>query len=243
MDDRTFLRSYPLDDICIRSGGDGRTVEAYAAVFDTPAEINDVHGHYVEVIARTAFNKTIAERGTKVGVFYNHGLTLHGTPSDTGSVPIGTPLEIRADGRGLYTVTRYNKTPLAESVLEAVRDGSITGQSFRGRIYQSTPKRVSRGRPGEPLPTVTRTELGLSEYGPTPHPSYEGASILAVRAEQIMNMPEDERQQLVGLISQRTATPESGAGAEEPRTHSGRLAIARARIRADMIMMGVLPRG
>src|SRR5690349_1314009 len=36
----TFTRSYPLDDIRIRSGGDGRTVEAYAAVFDTPSEIH-----------------------------------------------------------------------------------------------------------------------------------------------------------------------------------------------------------
>ena len=31
-----------------RTGGDGRTVEAYAAVFDDPAEINDHEGHYIE---------------------------------------------------------------------------------------------------------------------------------------------------------------------------------------------------
>jgi multiple sugar transport system substrate-binding protein len=32
-----FVRTVALDDIRIRSGGDGRTVEAYAAVFDDPA--------------------------------------------------------------------------------------------------------------------------------------------------------------------------------------------------------------
>ncbi|MDQ1248447.1 MAG: uncharacterized protein QG597_2819, partial [Actinomycetota bacterium] len=46
-----FQRSYALDDITIRSG-DGRTVEAYAAVFDTSAEIHDRQGHYLERIAR-----------------------------------------------------------------------------------------------------------------------------------------------------------------------------------------------
>ena len=52
-----FQRSYALDDITIRSG-DGRTVEAYAAVFDTPARIHDRQGHYLERIARSAFDAT-----------------------------------------------------------------------------------------------------------------------------------------------------------------------------------------
>ena len=38
-------RCVALDDIAIQRGGDGRTVEAYAAVFDTPTEIRDQHGH------------------------------------------------------------------------------------------------------------------------------------------------------------------------------------------------------
>lgn len=177
-----FTRSYPLDDIKIRSGGDGRTVEAYAAVFDTPTEIRDHDGHYLEVIGRNAFDKTIAERGSKIGVFYNHGLTLHGTPSDRHSMPIGTPLEIRADSRGVLTITRYNRTPLADEVLEAIREGAITGQSFSGRMIQSNPPGpYRRSRSGE-LPTVTRSEIALREYGPTPFPAYEDAAIVGVRA-------------------------------------------------------------
>jgi len=182
MSTTTFTRSYPLDDIQIRSGGDGRTVEAYAAVFDTPSEIRDQDGHYNEVISRSAFDKTIAERGNKVGVFYNHGMTLHGTPSERHSMPIGTPLEVRADQRGVFTVTRYNKTQLADEVLEAINSGAITGQSFSGRMVQSNPKRGPyRARGGE-LPTVTRSEIMLREYGPTPFPAYEDAGITNVRA-------------------------------------------------------------
>jgi HK97 family phage prohead protease len=178
----TFTRSYPLDDIRIRSGGDGRTVEAYAAVFDTPSEIKDQDGHYNEVISRNAFDKTIAERGTKIGVFYNHGMTLHGTPSERHSMPIGTPLEVRADQRGVFTVTRYNKTQLADEVLEAITSGAITGQSFSGRMIQSTPKRGPYWARGGELPTVTRSEIMLREYGPTPFPAYEEAGITNVRA-------------------------------------------------------------
>src|SRR6266700_1443429 len=39
-----YHRAATLEDISIRSSGDGRTVEAYAAVFDTPAEISDPDG-------------------------------------------------------------------------------------------------------------------------------------------------------------------------------------------------------
>lgn len=247
----TFARTFALDSIEIsRAHSDGRTVEAYAAVFDTPAEVRDGHGHYTEVISRTAFNKTLAERAGRVGVFYNHGYNLHGQPDMLGSVPIGTPVEIRADGRGLYTVTRYNRSPLAESVLEAIKAGDIRGQSFRGRIYQSSPGRVPPRRPGEPLPTITRTELGLTEYGPTPMPVYEGASIMAVRAEQIVaqiaGLTDEERTELVRMLSttpsgsETTATPDVGAGTEEPRTHSGRHAMRWIALRSALRTRGVL---
>lgn len=177
-----FTRSYPLDDIRVRSGGDGRTVEAYACVFDTPTEIRDQDGHYNEIIGRSSLDKSLAERGTRFGVFYNHGLTLHGTPSERHSMPLGTPQEIRADGRGVLTVTRYNRTQIADEVLEAIKTGAITGQSFSGRMLQSSPQRGPyRPRNGE-LPMVTRTEIALREYGPTPFPAYEDASILGVRA-------------------------------------------------------------
>lgn len=224
----TFTRSYPLDDIRIRSGGDGRTVEAYAAVFDTPTEIRDQDGHYNEVIGRSAFDKTIAERGKKVGVFFNHGLTLHGTPSELHSMPIGVPVEApRVDGRGVVTVTRYHNTRLADEVLEAINSGAITGQSFSGRMIQSNPRRGPyRARGGE-LPTVTRNEIALREYGPTPFPAYEDAAITNVRALLeayrlgAMDLDEEELAELVrtAIPVHHTATVDTtwDAGAVEKR--------------------------
>lgn len=252
-----MTRCYPLDDIRVRAKGDGRTVEAYAAVFETPTEVKDIDGHYLEVISQRAFDKSLNERGNRFGVFYNHARTLGGTPSDMFSLPLGTPVEVRADNRGLFTVTRYNRNPLADEVLEAIRNGDITGQSFTGRFLQSNPKRGPfRARSGR-LQTVTRKEIALVEYGPTPIPVYEGASIVGMRAllDRFDNIEallaarsghEDEETEEEAAATpegepvEESGTPEdpaaSGAAAEEPPDeHSARhAAMAWNRRRADI---------
>jgi len=187
-----ITRAYPLDDIHVKPG-DGRTVDAYAAVFNVEAEIHDFEGHYVEVNDPGAFDKTISRAkstgGYRVGVFYNHGMTIHGTPSERGSMPIGVPLEITVDSKGLRTVTRYSKTPQADELLELINSGAITAQSYTGPILKSNPalSRSQRRRGGYlptsdgQLQTVRRMELGLIEYGPTPLPAYADAAIMGVR--------------------------------------------------------------
>lgn len=179
-------RSFALDDIQILRSGDGRTVEAYAAMFDQPYEVMDQHGHYMETIHRSAFERTLKSgAGRNAMCLYNHGMSVvDGRPDSLAQVPIGTPLEIKADGRGLLTVTRYNRSPLADSVLEAIRAGSIRAQSFRGRIVRSSPDRVPARSRGGSLPTITRHELGLTDYGPTPIPVNAGAEIMVVRSKQ-----------------------------------------------------------
>lgn len=238
----SFTRTVALDDIAIRSGGDGRTVEAYAAVFDVEVPIADQEGRYNERIASGSFTKTIADKGTRFGVFYNHGTTILGTPSDRASVPLGTPLEVRQDGRGLLTVTRYNRTTLADEILESIRNGDIRGQSFSGRFVTSDPKTPPRGgyRPDPKtgaLRTVTRHEIALREYGPTPFPAYEAASITGVRSlaellalEELEALDDEQRARLRAALGMTTppdlgssapvvpsSTPDdSGAGTEEP---------------------------
>lgn len=183
---REFTRSYPIEDIRIRSGGDGRTVEAYAAVFGVEAPISDRDGQYAEKIDPAAFNRTLQHKGTNIGVLYNHGMTIYGTPSDRGSMPIGTPVEVpKADSRGLFTVTRYNNTPLADEVLEGIKSGSIRAQSFQGKFIRSdkqAPRGGFRASTDGALTVVTRQEIALKEYGPTPFPAYDDAVIVGVRA-------------------------------------------------------------
>jgi len=256
----TYDRTFALDGIDILSrakGGDGRTVEAYAAVFGERVEVRDQHGHYMEEIDRPAFNRTLSHGIERVGVFYNHGVNpLSGKADGLLSVPIARPVEIRVDGRGLRTISRYNDSALADSVLASIRNEEIRGQSFRGRIIRSSPNgRVPRRRPGGELPVVVRHELGLTEYGPTPMPIYEGAGILAVRsltdlAGELAALDPDARAELVRALTAATppgdpaaapATPDrSGPGAEDSPDdgRSGRLAIARARVRLAALTVG-----
>lgn len=178
-------RVVAVDDISIRSG-DGRTVEAYAAVFNQPTRIVDQDGDYDEQIARSAFDKSLAERRDRIFPLYHHGKTLHGTPSDMGSVPIGRTVDIRPDSKGLLTVTRINDGQWGDQILDAIRSGSLRGMSFTGTFIRSDPQL----RPGQKYrpdahgkrTLVTRHEIGLIEYGPTPMPAYQGAEVVGVRA-------------------------------------------------------------
>lgn len=194
-----YMRLYPLENIEIlraeQAGSDGRggtVVEAYAAVFDQPAEIRDHEGHYIEEIDRGAFDTAIAfaQRNTgglpaNVKVLYNHGMTAQGTPAPEFQLPIGVPVDIRPEERGLLTRTRYDDAdPFAQRVLAKIRDGSINAMSFTGRIIRSSPqlRMGERYRPrGGELQTVRRMKLGLREYGPVLWPAYSGAEILGVR--------------------------------------------------------------
>lgn len=227
-----YTRAFVLDDVSIRAGGDGRTVDAYAAIFDSPSPIRDQDGEYEEVIDPSAFNRAIehAQRsGRTIPVIFNHGLTAMGTPSDAGAMPIGVTQEIKADKRGLFTRSRYNNTPLAEAALENIREGSLTAYSFRGEFKRSDP-RIPRGgfrRSGGKVPTVRRMESTLLEYGPTPFAAYPGAKVLAVRAEQaamlLGNLASDERQRLIEMLrigghpdAPDLGTPDMGPAADDP---------------------------
>jgi HK97 family phage prohead protease len=250
---RSFGRAFALEDCTVRADGDGRVVEAYAAALETPAEIHDQDGHYDEILARGSFDKTIAENGTRFGVFYNHARTIYGTPDGQLSVPIGVPLEApRADDHGIFTVTRYLDNPLADSVLDAIKQRAITAQSFSGRFVRSvrTPSRERGGRP-----TIRRTEVAMREYGPTVFPAYAAAMITGTRSAEmwladLASMDEATRadlfRQMLSLTTPPGSPSEPGTGippaahAEEPPpVHSTRQADIARRIRVARIAKGL----
>ncbi|HXJ26572.1 MAG TPA: HK97 family phage prohead protease, partial [Streptosporangiaceae bacterium] len=215
----TVVRAIVPAEVAILSraqGGDGRTVTAYAAVFGIPVEVHDQDGDYIEQIDPHAFDKTAAERGNQVFCVYNHAKTLHGTPSDLASVPIGRPLSVKPDGKGLLTVTRYNDEgdQWADQILSAIRNGSLRGMSFTGAFLRSDPPL----RPGQRyradahgnLPLVTRQEIALIEYGPTPIPYYEEAQVVGVRSQSRASGPvpyEQKQGENVRCPSCSTVTP------------------------------------
>ena len=183
-----LMRIYPLEDIHILSraegDGTGRVVEAYATVFDTEAEIHDAQGHYKETIDRTAFNQVLARimrspggLAAQVKVLFNHGRTVGGAEAPEFQLPLGKPLDVRPEPRGLLTRTEYDASdPFTERVLSKIHAGTITAQSFVGGIMRSTPELRGpgdryRARNGA-LTTVRRMVLGLREYGPVLYPAY-----------------------------------------------------------------------
>jgi HK97 family phage prohead protease len=191
------MRIYPLEDIHIltRSEGDGsgRVVEAYATVFDQEAEIHDSQGHYREVIDRTAFDQVLDRimrspggLPAQVKVLFNHGRTVGGAEAPEFQLPLGKPLDVRPEARGLLTRTEYDASdPFTERILAKIHAGTINAQSFVGGIMRSSPELRGPGdryRPkGGVLTTVRRMVLGLREYGPVLYPAYTGAEILGVR--------------------------------------------------------------
>jgi len=241
-----YVRAFALDDISIRAG-DGRTVDAYATVFDQPAEIHDHDGHYEEVNDRAMYNKAVSDAAPaggrlswRVGVFYNHGMTLYQTPSDMYSMPCGTPEDIRPDGRGLFTRTRYAKGQLGDLIIDGIREGLLTAYSVSGRYLRSNPmvprggfRRAANGS----LPTVRRLEATLREYGPTPFPAYSGAEILGVRAEWLSLLSSMLRSSTpLEPLDDDTSSDEEAVPDEPPFGHSTRslkeeLAAERAQFR------------
>lgn len=194
-----ITRSVPLIDL-ERSGPDRRTVTAYAATFAQPYETRDQFGHYDEEINRAAFNRAAGRGFPGVQPLFNHGMTVHLTPSEKWSTPLGVPEAIRADGRGLLTVTKYNNTQQADEVLEMIESGTVKYHSFRGPVIRSASPR--RGPNGRPL--IERMELGLIDYGPAPFPVNYGAEVVALRsqmvAEHFGDLDADERREFVARL-------------------------------------------
>lgn len=211
-------RTLPLEDIAIRAGGDGRTVVAYASVF-TPYEVTDADGHYEERIDPGLFNRALSHGDpSRFQVLFNHGKTIQGTPSERYAMPLGVPVEIKPDSRGLLTVTRYSKTPLADEVLQLIKDGAIRGMSWSGAWIRSKRGGTSRS---SGLPIIERMEATLTEYGPTPFPMTTDARIVSWRSvssllADVEALPDEDRQALLTQLSVTPAAPGNSHSDPDP---------------------------
>jgi phage head maturation protease len=245
-----YTRSFALDDISIRAGGDGRTVDAYATVFDVAAKIHDQDGDYEEVNDRAMYNRAVADaapaggrKNWKVGVFYNHGMTIYQTPSDLYSMPVGVPLEIKPDGRGLFTRTRYMAGQVGDLIVDGIKEGLLTTYSVSGAYTRSDPPvprgGFKRGGDGQ-LRTVRRLESTLREYGPTPFPAYPEAEIVGMRAEWaamlLSSLAPGERERLAAIFASGApldspavdASDDSELVAEDSRRHEAEMRSGRS---------------
>jgi HK97 family phage prohead protease len=250
--------------ICLRAaefraqgdGGDGRTLEGYAAVFNTPTRIASWEGEFDEQIAPGAFKRTIRSR-TPVLQFD------HGRDQRTGSVPIGSIDALSEDEQGLFVSARLFDNPVVEPIRQAIEGRAIDGMSFRFAVAEerwtdAAGAKVNAGEldqllwnPGDRGPllrTITRVDP-LYELGPVVFPAYEATSV-GVRSLLAQLTPDEHRTMLRELaaelrehadIEDLTGGPARGAGRGEPGTEpsSGRgpLPITRQRLDSDALRL------
>lgn len=133
---------------------EGRTITGYAASFG-----NIDHGR--DIIVQGAFKKTITERADAIKVFYNH------------SYPIGLPVAMSEDSKGLLTESKISKTARGDEILELAKDGVISEMSIG---YDAINYETDEGSG-----VRTLKELKLWEYGPVDFAMNEQAVITGVK--------------------------------------------------------------
>lgn len=149
---------------------DGLTLEGYAAVFNEWTTIYDRVGAFQERVAPGAFKRTLGQRMPVLQFD-------HGTHPLIGSIPLGRFTSIGEDSHGLKVRARLSDNWLIEPVRDAIRDGGVTGMSFKFRVVSDQWEQ----RDGEDFRTITEVEL--YEAGPVVSPAYE-ATTVGVRSRQ-----------------------------------------------------------
>jgi HK97 family phage prohead protease len=157
----TFTLEHDSDGV---SEGDGRNLEGYAAVFNSPTQIDDAPGSYTEVIKPGAFTHTI--RNGKPPLMFNHG--RHPL---IGTMPIGTTEELREDSRGLFVRARLFDNWMVGPLAQAIREEAVSGMSFRFEVPKGKDTWTTEN--GQQKRIVR--EVKLHELGPVVFPAYADA--------------------------------------------------------------------
>lgn len=166
-------------DFRAAKSADGTTLEGYGAVFNEWTNIEDNMGVYREQIAPGAFRRTLGMR-TPILQFD------HGAHPLIGSIPLGRITSISEDDHGLRVKARLSDNWLVQPVRDAIRDGGITGMSFRFRILDETWERSRT----DGMEERTIREVELYEVGPVVFPAYEQTSV-GVRSRQALDALQD----------------------------------------------------
>lgn len=190
----------------VEAGDDGRTLDGYAAVFNEPTRIRGFDGdEFDEIIAPGAFRETLAERGGRVRLQFDHG--RHPL---LGEVPLGRIERLGEDERGLRVQARLAENWLVEPFRESIASGAVSGMSFRFAVPPGgddvTPASGREDGGDVPLRTIRRADL--YEVGPVVWPAYEQTSV-SVRDRAAATAP-------TGDEPAGNADPDAGDGERVP---------------------------
>ena len=182
------FKSIKFDDTLVNP--DERTFEGYAAAYGNV----DTDG---DVIEQNAFAKSIKEGfpANRIKVLWQH-------KADT---PIGLPVEMREDSKGLWVKSKISKTAKGDEAIELMRDGVIdrlsVGFSIPGGKSQVDAAGVRHIYEGK-----------LFEYSLVTWPANDQAIITGVKTLKEMRefaenhtLSEKARNELLGELSSITA--------------------------------------
>jgi HK97 family phage prohead protease len=187
---RVCVRAFDFE---LRSaGGDGRTLEGYAAVFGSPARIHDLKGPFEETIRAGAFTRSLSER-TPVLQFE------HGRDPRVGAVPIGAIDDLGEDKRGLFVRAKLFDNPVVEPVRQAIAGKAIKGMSFRFDVPEGGDA-WGRNDSGD---TREIRDANVHELGPVVFPAYD-ATTVGVRS-LLATVGAEERQALIRELAEQLA--------------------------------------
>lgn len=190
---------------------DGLTLDGYGAVFNDWTEIQDRSGKFFERIAPGAFKRTIGQRMPVLQFD-------HGAHPLIGSIPLGRITSLAEDDRGLRVRAKLSDNWLVEPVRDAIRDGAVTGMSFRFRVTDNGDSWEVR----DGVEYRTITEVELYEVGPVVFPAYESTSV-GVRSRQtaVALTDPEVRREVAAILTMstddiRALADDSPADAEAP---------------------------
>lgn len=165
-------------DYCVRSfgfqfeergqrNGDGRTLEGYAAVFNSPTRIAAVGGDFDEVINRGAFTRSIRQRMPVLQF-------EHGRDPRVGAVPIGAIEDLSEDSQGLHVRATLFDNATVEPVRQAIAAQAIKGMSFRFNVVENGDTWQRRNGA---IDLRTVGDADVHELGPVVFPAYDQTTV------------------------------------------------------------------
>lgn len=147
-------KAVPIEFEFKNDQSNGRTFSGYASTFDV-----DLGG---DMIVQGAFKKTLEERASRVKILWQH------------DAPIGRPLRMIEDNKGLYVEGKISRTRLGDEALELMKDGVVDQMSIGFSIPQGKSDRDENGL------RIIR-EVKLFEFSPVTFPMNENAFIQSVK--------------------------------------------------------------
>jgi len=186
-------RAYPVQ-LEVRSNSNGTaTVEGYASVTESPYDMYDWAGKYVEIIHRGAFAKTLSEH-PQVQLLLNHGgLSMAYTNAGT--------LRLAEDDTGLHIGADLNtKRNDVSDMVAALGDGNIDEMSFAFRVTAHTWSPDYDQRDIHEV-DIHRGDVSVVNFGANP------ATSAALRAQFLDALGDDDARQLYERLGARLNPP------------------------------------